>query len=158
MNYRFTLEICIVNFHIRIILKLFLQWGISKSIGKWSWFKAKLTVLFPLKLQSDSGDCLNESVPYSLWASDLYLIAMLLASEPTWYKESYVFYFLVWIFVFFLLCSAPLVKQNKSRAVWYLVTFCTCLKVEKVNIFQSVAEQKCPGVKVVYPTWRAWQK
>lgn len=142
-----------------MIIKDILEWGTSKSVGKWSWFKAKLAVLFPLSLQSDSADCLNESVPYSLWASDLYLIAMLLATEPTWYEECYVFYFpSLNLCIFFFLCSAPLVKQNKSRAVWYLVTFGTGMTLGEVNIFQSIAEEKYSGVKVVYSAWRAWQK
>lgn len=133
------------------LLKLFLEWSSSKSIGNWSWFKAKPAVLSPPKPQSDSDDWLNESAPYSLWASDLYLIATLLAMESTWTKRAMCSTFLVWIFAFFPLCSAPLVKQNKCGTVWYLVTFCTCLNLGKVNIFQSVAQQKYPGVKVVYP-------
>ena len=66
--------------------------------------------------------------------------------------------FLVWTFVGFLLFSVPLVNQNKSRAAWHLMTFCMCLKLGKVNIFQSVTKQIHCGFKVVSPTWKVWHK
>lgn len=102
------------------LLKLFLEWSSSKSIGNWSWFKAKPAVLSPPKPQSDSDDWLNESAPYSLWASDLYLIATLLATESTWTKRAMCSTFLVRIFAFFspLQCSL-----GQAEQVWSSVIF-----------------------------------